>query len=129
MPKPSKYKPEFCALLIKHMSDGLSFESFAAVAKVNRDTLYEWVKAHEDFREAKAEGLSENLLFYEKTGRAGMLGKLPGFNITAWIFNMKNRHGWRDKQKDEADVIVKNEINVAKTDVEERIKQIKARKS
>lgn len=126
---PSKYKPEFCDLLIKHMADGLSFESFAAVVKVNRTTLWDWVKAHEDFREAKAEGLDENLLFYEKIGRAGMMGKLPGFNITAWIFNMKNRHGWRDKQKDEADVIVKNEITVAKTDVQDRIKQIKARKS
>lgn len=127
---PSKYKPEFCDLLIKHMADGLSFESFAAVAKVNRDTLYEWVKAHEDFRDAKAEGVSENLLFYEKTGRAGMLGKLPGFNITAWIFNMKNRHGWRDRQKDETDtVIVKNEVMISQTDVQDRIKQIKERKS
>ncbi len=28
---------------------------------------------------------------------AGMTGKVPGFNATIWIFNMKNRHGWADK--------------------------------
>lgn len=129
MARASKYNPDFCEMLIKHMSEGLSFESFAAVAKVNRDTLYEWLKAHEEFREAKAEGLAENLLFYEKTGRAGMLGKLPGFNITAWIFNMKNRHGWRDRQKDEAEVIVKNEVTISQADIQDRIKQVKERKS
>lgn len=90
------------------MKEGLSFESFAAIAKVHKDTLYEWLKVHPEFVEAKAEAWAENLLFYEKVGRAGMTGKLDGFNVTAWIFSMKNRHGWRDRQRDETDVIVNN---------------------
>ena len=115
MPKgmPSKYKPEFCDLLIKHMADGLSFESFGAVAKVHKDTLYEWLKVHPEFVEAKAEAWAENLLFYEKVGRAGMTGKLDGFNVTAWIFSMKNRHGWRDRQPEEVDRTIINNNNGA----------------
>lgn len=135
MANHSKYKPEYCEMLVKHMSDGLSFESFAAVAKVNRDTLYEWLKVHDSFAKAKADGFSENLLFYEKIGRAGMTGKLPGFNITAWIFNMKNRHGWRDRQPEEVDkTIINNNSTVTKMsdedldaaiekEIEERVQQ------
>ena len=26
--RPTKYKPEYCEMLIEHMSEGLSFESF-----------------------------------------------------------------------------------------------------
>lgn len=124
----SKFKPEYCALLIDHMKEGLSFESFGAVVKVNRDTLFEWAKVHPEFKQAKEEAYALNLLFYEKIGRAGMTGKLKDWNVTAWIFNMKNRHGWRDRQKDEAEVIVKNEISVSKVNLEERIKQVKERK-
>lgn len=96
MGRPSKYKPEFCSALVEHMAKGLSFESFAAVAKVDRDTIYEWTKAHQDFSDAYKRGHVENMLFYERMGVAIMAGKVHKANVTAWIFNMKNRHKWRD---------------------------------
>lgn len=94
--RPSSYKPEYCAQLISHMSSGLSFETFAAAIKVNQDTLHEWAKVHPDFSEAKKEAWSQNMLFWERMGMTGMAGKIPGFNATVWIFNMKNRFKWRD---------------------------------
>lgn len=94
--RPSKYKKEYCDALIKHMASGLSFETFAAVIKVNQDTLHEWVKVHRAFSEAKKEAYSQSQLFYEKMGVAIMAGKLAKPNVTAWIFNMKNRFKWRD---------------------------------
>lgn len=106
-----KYKPEFCQALIEHMKSGLSFETFAAIAKVHRDTLYQWVKEYPEFKEAKDEAFLQNQLFFEKLGIDGAKGKVPGFNVTAWIFNMKNRHGWRDKQKDESDTVINNITN------------------
>lgn len=96
--RPSKYKNEYCELLIEHLESGLSYEAFAGVIKVHLDTLYEWEKVHPNFSEAKRIGVQAGRLFWEKMGRAGAAGKIKNFNCTAWIFNMKNRFGWRDKQ-------------------------------
>ena len=90
-------------MLIDHMGDkGLSFESFAPVVGVNQDTLHHWAKIHADFSEAKNIAFAKNLLFWEKIGAAGMVGQIPGFNATVWIFNMKNRHRWRDRTEVDA---------------------------
>lgn len=100
--QPTKYDPKYCDMLIKHMASGLSFDSFAGEANVHLDTLYEWAKVHEDFSEAKKTAFSKNLAFWEKAGLQGMWGDKESnmvFNPTVWIFNMKNRHRWRDKQE------------------------------
>lgn len=97
--RPTKYKPEYCEQLIQHMSEGLMFESFAAVIDVNKDTLYEWCKRHPAFSEAKKTAISKNLLFYDKMSIAAMAGKIKNFNATTYIFNMKNRHHWRDRHE------------------------------
>lgn len=94
--RASKYKEEYCDLLIEHMKKGLSFDSFAGIVKVNLDTLYEWGKVHKEFSEAKKLAFEENRIYWEEIGIAGMVGKIPGFNATIWIFNMKNRFKWRD---------------------------------
>ncbi len=99
MARPTKYRKEYCEMLLNHLASGLSFDSFAPIVKVNQDTLYEWAKRYKDFAEAKKEGYSQNLLFWEKLGIAGAAGKIPNFNATTWIFNMKNRHGWRDRRE------------------------------
>lgn len=99
--RPSKYRDTYCDLLIAHMSQGLSFESFASTAQVNRDTLYSWCQHHADFSDAKKRGEAVSLLFWERLGIDASQGRLPGFSAAAWIFNMKNRFGWRDKQRDE----------------------------
>lgn len=97
--RPSKYKKEFCERLIKHMEDGLSFEAFAGEIGVAIDTVYNWNKKHPEFSEAKKIGTAKSQLFWEKMGRSGVVGKIPGFNTAAWIFNMKNRFNWRDKRE------------------------------
>ncbi len=95
---PTKYRGEYCQKLIEHMGNqGLSYESFAGDVGVAVDTLYEWERRHKRFSEAKRIGLAKNLLFWEKIGNAGTVGKLPGFNPGSWAKNMANRHGWRDK--------------------------------
>jgi len=85
-------------MLIDHMASGLSFEAFAGVIGVNQDTLHEWVKVWPAFSEAKKDGLAKGRIFWEKIGHAGMSGKIKNFNSTVWVFSMKNRFGWRDKQ-------------------------------
>lgn len=94
--RPSKYNPALIEDLVKHMTQGLSFESFAGRVGVHKDTLYEWLKHHPEFSDAKKRGEAGSLLFWEKLGLLGVVGKQKGFNATMWIFNMKNRFKWRD---------------------------------
>lgn len=82
-------------MLIEHMQEGLSFESFAGIVKVNSTTLYDWIERHKSFANAKTRGQQLSLLWWEKALRAGSMGKIPGFNSAAAIFNMKNRFGWK----------------------------------
>lgn len=89
--RPSKYQPQFCEMLIQHMSEGLSFETFASVIKVDRDTIYEWCNKHPDFSDAKKTASLACQLFWEKLGRNGAAGKIKNFNSTAYIYNCKNR--------------------------------------
>ena len=89
------------------MSKGFSFESFGAVAKTSKDTLYEWVKKYPEFADAKNEATSFCRMFWERLGVAAIIsrsehqGGSKSLNSAVWIFNMKNRFGWRDKQPDE----------------------------
>lgn len=95
--RPSKYRPSYCAALVEHMAQGYSFESFAGIVETTFQTLYNWEKIHPEFLEAKQKGWSKNRIFWEQAGIEGMATK--GFNVAAWIFNMKNRHGWVDRQE------------------------------
>lgn len=100
MARPTKYKKEFCEKLVKHLSDGFSFESFAGLVDVCEDTIYEWCNKHPEFSEAKKRGYAKNRLWWETQGNGNLLtDKNKSFNSTVWIFNMKNRHGWRDKKE------------------------------
>jgi len=111
MAMPSGYAAEHCDDLIEHMSAGLSFASFAGKLRVARQTLYNWEKAHPEFKEAHEIGLAACLLFWEQTGIEGLWnvteydGGKPSYsktlNATVWIFNMKNRFQWRDRTPDE----------------------------
>lgn len=97
--RPTKYREEYDEILIDHMSKGLSFESFGAVVDVYKEALYEWVKKHPSFANAKKTGSLKSQLFWEKIGISGTVGKINGFNNGSWIFNMKNRFNWADKHE------------------------------
>jgi hypothetical protein len=95
--RPTKYHEGLCEMLIEHMSEGLSFESFAAKADCHFDQLYSWCKKYPEFYEAKNIGIAKSLLIWERLGIKGAIGELENFNVGSWIFNMKNRFKWRDK--------------------------------
>jgi hypothetical protein len=102
--RPSKYEERFCEMLIDHMTEGFTFESFAGRIGVNRDTIYEWAKVHEAFSDAKKDGRAAQQFFDEKEMAKIIQGKNPRGNITGLIFKMKNCHGWRDKVEQETKV-------------------------
>lgn len=93
--RPSKYKKEYCQMLIDHMSKGFSYESFSTVVKAQRATLYNWEK-NPEFLDAKEKATDLCMLYWEEIGLAGTVGKLRNFQTAMWIFNMKNRFFWSD---------------------------------
>lgn len=95
----SSYKPEYDQLVIDHLANGYSIESFAGSIGVDRSTPYAWAGLHESFKEAVEVGLAKSQKYWESVGKLGMIGKVPGFNATVWIFSMKNKFGWRDRHE------------------------------
>lgn len=112
--RPTKYKEEYCQMLIDHMSEGYSFDSFAGIVEVNIDTLYEWAKVHAKFSDAKNIGTAKSMAWWERIGRMGMINEIPFFNDRIWRLNMINRFRaqWSDGTKNENNDKVKTEIVV-----------------
>lgn len=104
--RPTKYDPKYCDLLIKHMSQGMSFESFAGTIPCCFDTLYEWLKVHPEFSEAKRIGKGLELRWWEQILGGGASGKVKNFNASATIFALKNKAPklWRDRKEIEATI-------------------------
>lgn len=94
--RPTTYKKEYCQLLVDHMAEGLSFESFSAIVYTPYRVLYQWLERQPDFALAKDVGEGLGRLFWEKAGRNGCLGKIPNFNTGAWTFFMRNRFQWKN---------------------------------
>ena len=112
MGQPTKYKPEYCQQLEKHMGLGYSFEAFASKLDVDRQTLYNWCVMHPEFKEAKDKGteksryrLERNLMRTARTGKG---------NVIASLFMLKNRfpNEWRDRKEVE---LQKNDAESGKT--------------
>ncbi len=136
--RPSAYKSEYCDQLIKHMEQGFSYESFAGSVGVSKQTIYDWEKAHPEFLDAKEIVVEKSRIFWEKIGIDHVVNisessededgnrssSSKSLNPSVWIFNMKNRFKWRDKQPDEVDTVVNNIMNASDEDVDRRLAEL-----
>lgn len=75
------------------MSEGLSFSAFAGRLNVVRQTLYDWLKRHPEFQEARDIAWEKCRLFWEQKGIDGLYvhKEGPNLNTALWIYNMKCR--------------------------------------
>lgn len=95
------------------MSEGYSFETFAAEVDTCKETIYAWTRKHPEFLDAKKRAEAKCQKWWEAQGRAGLFcGKDEKFNATVWIFNMKNRFYWRDAKEDAAPPPPKNDEKI-----------------
>lgn len=137
--RPTKYLPEYCEQLIEHMAKGLSYESFAGVLRVSKQTLYSWEKENQDFMDAKEVGVEACRLHWEQLGVDYAVTRSESssegdcrssssesLNSTVWSLNMRNRFPkeWREKQPGEADVIVNNITSKSDEELDARIKEL-----
>jgi len=97
--RPTAYKFEYCEKLLEHMAEGFSFESFGAIVITAKQTLYNWAENHEEFMYAKKIGECLSMYWWEREGKKGLQGVYKNFNPVVWVFSMKNRFGWRDRQE------------------------------
>lgn len=95
--RPSSYKPSYCDEIVNYMKDGRSLISFAAHIGVHSDTVYEWGRKNPDFSAALKKAKEACCAYWEDLGHKASLGEVKNFQASAWIFNMKNRFGWRDQ--------------------------------
>ena len=99
MARPTSYDPAYCDKAIEVMKQGFSKEAIAGHLDVSKKTLYNWMNKHKEFLHAIKRGEEHSRVFWEDLG-IQMVTAGQG-NPTAWIFNMKNRFSWKDKQETE----------------------------
>lgn len=94
------FKPQYIKEIEEHMAKGFSAESFCAIIGIHRTTLYNWAERYVEFFYAIKRGREKSQLYWEEIGQRGAKGKIRNFNVTAYIFSMKNLHRWRDNEPD-----------------------------
>ena len=99
MAPPTKYKPEYCKVVIEKMSDGCSIIEVAAACGVCTDSIYEYEKKFPEMADALKKGRELCEAWWQRQGRENLKNK--DFSAVLWYMNMKNRFGWRDS-RDEA---------------------------
>lgn len=101
--RPTDYKPEYCDMIIDHMSTGKSLTSFAASIDTHRAVVYDWAKANKPFHDAMKKAQAKCQAYWESQGQAGVWNKdgEAKINPAIWIFTMKSRFGMSDQPKQE----------------------------
>lgn len=101
--RPTKFRKEYCEMLLEHMKQGFSYESFGGRIGVSPDTCLDWEQAHPEFLLARKIGYAMCRLWWEEAGIDGMTS--GSINASIWIFNMKNRFKWRDVEPEDLQTI------------------------
>lgn len=92
---PSSWRSDVLAIAAEGASD-VEIRHKVGIGKSAWATLLE---DSEEFRETISEARELCAIWWEENGRK--LAVNGGGNSAIWIFNMKNRFGWRDKKEEE----------------------------
>jgi len=96
----TKYNKDMPAKLLKAMTSGHSFEGACGVLGIGRTTGYRWVESHGGFSNAKEQGDSNALKFFEQIAISKLTGVIPeglvrkgskAIDSTMAIFMLKTR--------------------------------------
>jgi hypothetical protein len=84
------------------MAHGAGIAELAHYLKVSRQTIYDWCdprskQYRRKFAAAVTLGRELSEAWWMRYGRLAMMQKVASAPPSWWIFNMKNRFGWRDR--------------------------------
>lgn len=114
--KEVTYKPEYDQMLVEHMAQGYSFESFGAVIDTCRTTLFEWCDRFPSFKQAKRKGFEKGKRLFEAILLSKVRGEpIKGINLknsdtACLIFALKTRY--RDTYSEKVDLVASGDIKI-----------------
>lgn len=91
MSLPSKYKPEFCELVITLGRKGHSRTAIAALLRVDRSTLYDWMSANPEFADALEFSMTCSQAHWEDKALAAIDLHVSQFDARLWAKIMSAR--------------------------------------
>jgi len=100
--RPTKYRKEYAEKLPDMFKNGESVAEVCAKLGIWKQAFYEWVEKHEEFSNAYKKGMELSEAWWTKLGRVGSAGK-ANIQPATWIFNMKNRFKWTDRNETTVD--------------------------
>jgi len=131
--RPTKYKPEYCELVIEHMKKGKSLRSFCARVDVIPANVYSWIEKFPDFRNAVELGRQKAFDWWEEQGINGLYntaftnpdGTKGSQSINSRIYElfMNNMFDWSMKREIKQDV--KQEVSVSESTLKNLLDQAK----
>jgi hypothetical protein len=88
--KPTKYdKEKHIGLLFNVFNKGKGLAAFFNAASIGKKTFYDWLEAHEEFKEAYEAAVYLAQEIWEDYPK-----DIPDFNIPYWSIIMRNRFGY-----------------------------------
>jgi len=111
--RPTKYSKKLCELLPYLFANGESVIEVCTYLDITKETFFQWVKEYPDFSDSYKKGQELSEAWWIRVGRMGSLGKMK-LQPATWIFNMKNRFKWTDRQN--MDITGNMDITIEKPD-------------
>lgn len=112
--QPTKYKPEFCEVVIRVGADGGWLSEMAEACDVCRSTMDNWAAANPEFLEALTRAKQKAQAWFEREGRLGLTA--DKFNSALWAKQMSARH--RDEYTERQDVNHSGKLTIEKATVD-----------
>lgn len=92
--RPSRYYSSIGKELISHMARGLSIQSFCMDKNIPYTTFYDWVHKYSKLKNDLEIGKCKTILFWEQVGLLAVMGKIKGFKVGMYLFQMRRLSKW-----------------------------------
>jgi hypothetical protein len=110
--RPTKYKPEYCKLVIDLGRDGKSIHQISAIIDVAVSTIYLWAEENQDFSEALMRSRELAQAWYENQAEQGLWSKEFNHSLWAKIAGSRFRDTYSDKTQIEHSGQIDSKVSI-----------------